>query len=130
MIIFLVLLANFALGGRVLFGKELHNWSTYLRAWSTTTRMLLGSHLSHEMYEAAPISASIWFWLFLLTMVFVMTNLLLAIVVDNHLSLRQAVGPTNGIIYDIRQAWADLWWRLDWRRDQISEGEYKAAFLQ
>lgn len=62
-------------------------------------------------------------------MVFVMTNLLLAIVVDTHLSVRKAIGPTNGILDDVRLAWADLWWRLDWRKDQISEGEYKAAFV-
>lgn len=127
-VIFVVIFANFVLSGRVLFGDELEAWSTYSHASSSSVRMLLGSSLFDEMYEVAPVSASVWFWLFIMTMVFVVMNLLLVIIVDNYLTFAKVLGPTLGVMHDVKASVLDLFWRLEWRKDNFMDGEYKACF--
>jgi len=82
------------------------------------------------MYEVAPVSATIWFWSFLLSMVFVLMNLLLVIIIDHYLTFKNAIGPTPTILTDAIDACSDLIWRLDWRKDQFQDSEYKACFLE
>jgi len=73
-------------------------------------------------------NSHIWYWLFLLIMVFLMMNLLLVIIVEYFGTTRASAGDTQGIPADIKATWKDFMWRVDWRRDQFSDGEYWACF--
>eukprot|EP00931_Biecheleriopsis_adriatica_P104335 TRINITY_DN79018_c0_g1_i1.p1 TRINITY_DN79018_c0_g1~~TRINITY_DN79018_c0_g1_i1.p1 ORF type:complete len:892 (-),score=180.87 TRINITY_DN79018_c0_g1_i1:64-2739(-) len=129
MLMWLVFLNNFAVGGKILFGAELTDWSTYPRSIATCIRVLMGSPQFDRMYEIGPVSATIWYWSFILSMTFLMLNLLYVIIVYHFSQTRKAVGKTAGILSDLKQSWKDFLWRMDWRKDQFSEGEYKACFL-
>eukprot|EP00929_Paragymnodinium_shiwhaense_P108004 TRINITY_DN74337_c0_g1_i1.p1 TRINITY_DN74337_c0_g1~~TRINITY_DN74337_c0_g1_i1.p1 ORF type:complete len:892 (+),score=192.08 TRINITY_DN74337_c0_g1_i1:145-2820(+) len=124
MFLYVSLFANFALGGRILFGTEMEEWSSFAQSSSSTMRMLMGYFAFEDMFEVAPVSATVWFWLFLLCMVFMLSNLLLAIIVDHFSTLREMIGVTPPIWHDIKLGIFDLLWRLEWRKDRFMEGEY------
>lgn len=129
MLIFLVVFNNFAVGGKILFGPELEGWSTYPQCCASAVLLMMGSAKFDELFEVAPISATIWYWLFILMMMFLMLNLLTVIIVEHFCQTRNTCGDTAGILRDLKLAWRDLLFRLEWRRDQFREGEYKACFL-
>jgi hypothetical protein len=126
--IFLVVFGSYVTGGHILFGPKLEDWSSVSRASSTTLRMLLGTFAFDEMYDFAPISATIWFWSFLLFMVFLLLNLLAAILCYHFEKFRATVGPTDSMFYDIYQGWRDFVWRCEWRLEQFRDGEYREIF--
>jgi len=131
LLIFLgTLFLNFQLGGHVLFGSELEEWSTMVAAGSTTVRFMLGNYEFDPMFEVAPVSAACWFWGFLLTMVFILLNLIFAMVADYFHVIRGSIGDTDSILEDSRKAVKDLWWRFGWRRIQLEDREFKAAFIE
>jgi hypothetical protein len=127
-LIFMTVLANFVLGGRILFGAELSAWSTLQQSAGSTVRMLMSNFDFEAMYEIAPISASLWFWLFILSMLFVFSNFLLAIIYDHWESFRKLIGPTPTVWQDIKENIKDFLWRCEWRRELIRDEEYRDAF--
>eukprot|EP00440_Ansanella_granifera_P038035 gb/GFBE01041268.1/.p1 GENE.gb/GFBE01041268.1/~~gb/GFBE01041268.1/.p1 ORF type:complete len:900 (+),score=206.50 gb/GFBE01041268.1/:1-2700(+) len=129
LLMFLVFFNNFVVGGKILFGAEINEWSTYPSAVSTSVVILMGSPRFDQLFEIAPISATIWYWLFLLTMVFLMMNILVVIFVEYFNLLRTAAGDTSGLVHDFKLTWKDFKWRMDWRKDQFSDGEYRECFL-
>jgi len=129
LIMFLVLFNNFAVGGKILFGTESIDWSTYPNAVSTSVLILMGSPKFDQLYAIAPVSATLWYWMFLVIMVFLMMNLLIVIISEYFYQTRRNTGDTKGILSDIKLSWKDFLWRLDWRRDKFSEGEYKECFM-
>jgi len=129
MMIFLVIFNNFAVGGKILFGPELEGWSTYPQCCASAVMMLMGAANFDALYEVAPITSTIWYWLFILMMMFLLMNLLIVIIVDHFCQIRDSCGETAGILHDLRWSWKEFLFKLEWRRDQFREGEYKACFL-
>lgn len=129
MVIFIVVFANFSVGGRYLFGAQMLEFSTYARAAGSTLQTIMGAAVFPNIYAIAPVSGSIWYWLMLLCIFFIMLNLLLVILIDRYSCFRKEVGSTAGVHADILDAWQDFIWRCEWRKDQYSEGEYKLAVL-
>jgi len=127
-LMFAVFLINFVVGGKALFGTELEEWSTMPKSISTALMIQMGAAKFTEIYAVAPVNSVIWYSLFLLIMVFLMMNLLLVIIIEYFSTTRGSAGDTQGIPADIKATWKDFMWRLDWRRDQFSEGEYWACF--
>ena len=129
MLIFLVVFNNFAVGGKILFGPELSDWSTYPQCCASAVLLMMGAAKFDQLYEVAPVSATIWYWLFILIMMFLMLNLLTVIIVEHFCQTRNTCGDTAGIMQDLKLSWKDFFFRLEWRRDQFREGEYKACFI-
>eukprot|EP00927_Polykrikos_kofoidii_P056615 TRINITY_DN50710_c0_g1_i1.p1 TRINITY_DN50710_c0_g1~~TRINITY_DN50710_c0_g1_i1.p1 ORF type:complete len:885 (+),score=142.43 TRINITY_DN50710_c0_g1_i1:258-2912(+) len=127
LILYLAVFGNFALGGRILFGHELKDWSGYARATSTSLRVLMGQMDFDEMNEIAPVASMVWIWLFLATMSLLFSNLLLVIFFDHFNSFRTMIGPTPSMFHDAWNGWRDFLWRTEWRIDLIKDGEYRDA---
>mmetsp|Transcript_25504 Transcript_25504/g.72037 ORF Transcript_25504/g.72037 Transcript_25504/m.72037 type:complete len:535 (-) Transcript_25504:213-1817(-) len=127
LIVFLVVLANFVLGGRILFGAMLWDWSTFSRASNASIQLLLGSFDFDPMYDIAPVSATIWFWLFLCTMVFVLSNIFLVMIIDRFVTFKNMIGPTLPMLADIQTAFKEFLWRCEWRIENVKDSEYAAA---
>lgn len=127
MIAFVVMFVTFVVGGHVLFGVALKEWSTITNALSSTIKMLMGAFQYQAMYDYAPWSATVWFWLFLFSMVFLMLNLLTAIMVIHFGKLRRVVGPTDMIFSDAWEGLKDFIWRSEWRWDNIMMREFTGA---
>jgi len=130
LIFFGMLFLNFQLGGHILFGPELEEWSSMVEAGATSVRMLLGSYQFDPMFEIAPVSATMWFWCFLFSMVFVLMNLIFAMIADYFHSIRESLGETDTLWRDSVNAITDFWWRLQWRKIQFDDSEYKTAFIE
>ena len=129
MLIFLVMFNNFAVGGKILFGPELEDWSTYPQCCASAVLLMMGAAKFDELFEVAPVSATIWYWLFILMMMFLMLNLLTVIIVEHYAQTRNTCGDTAGIFSDLISSWKAFLFKLEWRRDQFREGEYKACLI-
>jgi len=65
------------------YGLRLKAWSTSTNCVNSSFRALKGDIELAEMYEVAPFTTVVWFWLFLWSQIFVMNNLLLAQLYDH-----------------------------------------------
>lgn len=130
LIFFTMLFLNFQLGGYILFGCELEEWSTMTQAGATSVKMMLGNYQFQPMFDIAPVSATCWFWGFLLTMVFILMNLIFAMTADYFHVIRGSMGDTDSLWQDSKNAVVDLWWRLGWRKINLEDREWKMAFIE
>lgn len=83
-IILIVLFFNFALGGLVLFGVELKRFSTINMAVRSTMAVIFGRGEFAAMYHLAPVSASIWLFCLIVSVLFLGANMLIALIVDHY----------------------------------------------
>jgi len=110
-IVFLVIFANFTLGGFVLFGEQLPEWSQLGRAVHSTFEMTLGNFKYSRLHSVAPISAGIWFWVYVVLGLFVLVNLLIAIIMDHYLNVKQRIGKVGlGIWSQVVEMIDDFRW--------------------
>jgi hypothetical protein len=111
-IIFLVIFANFTLGGYILFGEQLHEWSELGRAVHSTFEMTLGNFAYARLHSVASVSAAIWFWVYVVLVLFVLINVLIAIIMDHYLMVKSRIGEVGvgiwsqvvGMIQDFKWA--------------------------
>lgn len=82
-IVLLVVYLNFVLGGCVLFGRQLSEWSGFGRAMQTTIDAFFGRGDFAAMYEVSPMAASMWLFFFVGTYSFVVINVIIAILVEH-----------------------------------------------
>merc|ERR1740133_179048 len=130
LVFFTMLFLNFQLGGYILFGCELEEWSTMTQAGATSVKMMLGNYQFQPMFDIAPVSATCWFWGFLLTMVFILMNLIFAMTADYFHVIRGSLGDTDSLWQDSKNAAVDLWWRMGWRKINLEDREWKMAFIE
>jgi hypothetical protein len=83
-IISLVLFVNFALAGHVLFGHEVAEWSTIPRSLQSCLGMAWGRVDYQPLHDIAPISAAIWLSGYVISIVMISMNMLLAIIMDHY----------------------------------------------
>jgi len=105
---FLVFFCSFAFTGYLIYGLTLPEWSRPARAINTSFRSLLGDTDLAAMYEVAPVSTVIWYFLFLTIMIFLMLNLLFAITFDHYSIMKTKVGKTSGIMPQLRLLFSDM----------------------
>lgn len=103
---FMLLIAfeNFTLGGLLLFGSEVQTWSSVHAAHISSLMMLAGLGDFAPLYEVYPISAMVWLFTFAVALIFIGSNMLLAILTDHFAEVRKASGLSGLTIFD--QAWA------------------------
>jgi len=123
-IVFGIIFITFVIGGHVLFGVALQEWSTVPNALSSTIKMLMGAFEFEAMYDYAPWSATVWFWLFLFSMVFLLLKLFTSVLVYHFSKFRKIVGPTDTIFTDTWDGIRDLLWRCEWRKDNIMDRDF------
>lgn len=108
LLIFLVVFFNFVVGGHILFGTKLKAWSTLLRSVSTTFQALMGTFDFAAMHRIAPISATCWFWMFIVTMTLLLFNLLIAIMLEHYNTMCKRVGYTSSLWEQVVEGTSDL----------------------
>eukprot|EP00927_Polykrikos_kofoidii_P038495 TRINITY_DN32874_c0_g1_i1.p1 TRINITY_DN32874_c0_g1~~TRINITY_DN32874_c0_g1_i1.p1 ORF type:complete len:959 (+),score=163.07 TRINITY_DN32874_c0_g1_i1:79-2877(+) len=98
LVLFLVFLLNFAFSGFMIYGLELEDWCTPLRAVTTSLKTLMGDTDLERMYEVAPVSTVAWFVLFLACLTFTILNLLLAMIFDRYTLVKASAGAVTGLV--------------------------------
>jgi len=116
--IFLTAFLNYTLGGHILFGPHLAAWSTLGGATNSTVRILLGAFDFEDLYAVAPVSATIWFWSFLLSVILVFMNLFLAIVIEHFAATRNKINHSLGLLDELKEWFREYTWRWQWGSEQ------------
>merc|ERR1719253_2126858 len=99
MIVFVIVIGNFTLGGYILFGGQVSGWSTYGSSLSRVLLVLFNHFDFDELYDVAPVTSTVWYISFLIVVSMMLLNLLLASILNGYLEVRQRLGePGAGFI--------------------------------
>jgi hypothetical protein len=90
LVVFIPIFSTFALMSVVLFGREMTEFSTFGRAFSSCFLVLMGDFDYEAMYQEARGMATLWFWSFQVLLVLLMLNMLLAIIMDTYTVVKGA----------------------------------------
>jgi len=93
--VFVVVYSNFILGAHLLFGQTLPEWSNMSKASNTGFRALMGDFDFEAMYRVAPVSASVWFWAYMLLLFLILINMVLAIVLEAYDHVKHQAGEQS-----------------------------------
>lgn len=88
-IIFCSIFACLCLDAVLLFGQDLEEYATFWRAMHTCFRLMFGDWDWKAMEQVNRVTAGIWFWIFMLMIVMVMFNVLLAIVMESYMQVKK-----------------------------------------
>jgi len=91
-VVFMVVFAVYTVSGMMLFGQELESFAGLDRATSSVFQMLLGEFDYQEMVQVGRLDTTIWFVSFMLLVVNVMLNMLLAIILDRYTEVKGGLG--------------------------------------
>mmetsp|Transcript_26997 Transcript_26997/g.46862 ORF Transcript_26997/g.46862 Transcript_26997/m.46862 type:complete len:1137 (-) Transcript_26997:83-3493(-) len=84
MLIFMSVFICYAIAGVVLFGREIASFTTVFRAFITCGRLMFGDFDWGEMKEVGRSDAFFWFVPFTILIVWILLNMLMAIVMDSY----------------------------------------------
>lgn len=129
LIIFAVLFFNFSLGGYVLFGTRLEKWSSLSQSIHTAWLAMFGRFELDDMFAIAPVSTTIWFWLFMLSMIFVVNNMFFSVIYDHYNTMNVRTGSTVGAGWQMADGFDELMYNLRWRNDARKNDGLKAAII-
>jgi len=104
MCVFLCLVVNSIL----FFGQDVQDFSTFPRAVNSCFRAMFGDWNFDEMMEIGLIKAQIWFWIFMLIMVLILLNMLLAVIMDAYKEEKARTKTAQTLAnqtYDIYRRW-------------------------
>eukprot|EP00392_Amoebophrya_sp_AT5.2_P007459 g7474.t1 len=71
----------------ILFGPQLEEWNTLLKAMGVTLKIIYGDFDYDKIYRITPVIASLWFFSFIVILVFLVLNLLTALVYDKYMGV-------------------------------------------
>jgi len=108
---FVVLFLSFAFSAHLVYGVRLEEWSTSTKCVNAAFRALRGDVDLPGMYEIAPVTTMVWFWCFLVSLIFIMMNLLLATVFDHYQLVKGKANAFTGVLTQAKDAFRDLWHR-------------------
>mmetsp|Transcript_58253 Transcript_58253/g.109755 ORF Transcript_58253/g.109755 Transcript_58253/m.109755 type:complete len:786 (-) Transcript_58253:116-2473(-) len=110
-LILVVVFVNFALAGYVLFGPEIPEWSRVNKALQTTLAVPFGRLDYETMHNIAPFTALTWLFSFIVTIVFILLNMLLAIITDHYTGVWKQMGSRgHDIIEQLMDMSGDACW--------------------
>lgn len=84
LVVFGSIFFTYVIAGIILFGREVDGFTTFPRAIVSCFRTMMGDFNWEEMSEIGRIEAGIWFMSFMVIVVMLMLNMLLAIVMDAY----------------------------------------------
>lgn len=92
LMVFLSFIATFTVLGLLMFGREVESYSTFGRSLQSVVQMLFGDVDWEELSVIGFVRATCFYWIFHITLVLVMFNILIAIVLDTYEDLRTEIG--------------------------------------
>merc|ERR1719265_891946 len=83
-VVFITIFCTFCVMAIGLFGREMHEFSTFELAFSSCFLVLMGDFDYGAMFSEARVMGTVWFWAFQIVLVLIMLNMLLAIIMDTY----------------------------------------------
>lgn len=96
-IIFLSVFSCLCLNAVLLFGQDLEEFGTFFRALHSGFRLMFGDWDWKAMEKVSRVTAGIWFWIFMLMIVMVMFNVLLAIVMESYITVKKTAQNASSL---------------------------------
>lgn len=107
-LLFVVLFISFAIGGFMIWGMIMEEWSTPAKAVNSTLRTLMGQVSLEEMFGYAPIGAMVWYGAFFISIVVITLNLLVAMVYDHYTIIKSRAGSVAGVLEQLHWVSQDM----------------------
>lgn len=89
----------------LLFGRDLQDFGTLARAFHSCFRMMFGDWDWAPMERVNRLYAVVWFGLFMVLVVIILLNMMLAIIMDNYLSVKKQSGKAITLGKQISEMW-------------------------
>jgi hypothetical protein len=94
-----------AIMGMALFGREIEDFCTFSRAFTTCFVILMGDFDVNAMYEVGRPMATLWFSVFMIMVLLIMLNMLLAIIMDAYSEVKANVQNSDTLCFHIFTFW-------------------------
>ena len=91
-VVFISVFFSFAVAGIIIFGRDVEDFTTPIRAANTCFRSMMGDFDWDAIIVVGRVEASCWFIGFMLMIVMLLLNMLLAIVMDAYSEQKAAIG--------------------------------------
>ncbi|CAE7231776.1 YCP4, partial [Symbiodinium sp. CCMP2456] len=111
-LLFFVLFLSFAIGGFMIWGMVMEEWSTPGKALNSTLRALLGNVNLSEMFFYSQFGTAVWYSAFFVSMLIITLNLLVAMVYDHYTIIKARAGAVSGVLEQLHWVGKDLASRL------------------
>lgn len=113
----------YVISGNILFGRRIRDFTTITSSFGAMFRVLYENEYPWEDLSAEHFwTAAIWVWSFLLFVVLVMLNLVLAIILDTYNEVRQKTDAADTIFLFIEILFKKLLLSRRWVHDNELEG--------
>jgi len=103
LLVFLSIFLTYAVAGVVLFGREVDSFTNVMRACNTCFRIMMGDFDWEELLEVGRMFAGVWFLSFVVIIVLLMLNMLLAIVMDAYSEQKARLGEAETLWQEFLQ---------------------------
>merc|ERR1740117_1245892 len=91
-LVFMSVFVTFTISGVVLFGREVTSFATLPRAVFACFRMLIGDLMWDETSKVGRVFAFTWISMFMIVMVMLLLNMLLAIIMKHYVQAKDRAG--------------------------------------
>eukprot|EP00927_Polykrikos_kofoidii_P067858 TRINITY_DN6328_c0_g2_i1.p1 TRINITY_DN6328_c0_g2~~TRINITY_DN6328_c0_g2_i1.p1 ORF type:complete len:948 (-),score=139.19 TRINITY_DN6328_c0_g2_i1:55-2874(-) len=140
LIVLITILGAFIVSGMYLFGNRLWSFSQFGLSLITCSRMLLGDFDFDELREEELLMPMIWFVLFIVLVVCLMLNMLMAIIMDQYTEVKSEAESTAPVWTQISEAVRDGYGRLSLKKaswsnvkevlESLPEGDVNEEMLE
>mmetsp|Transcript_1727 Transcript_1727/g.2934 ORF Transcript_1727/g.2934 Transcript_1727/m.2934 type:complete len:825 (+) Transcript_1727:81-2555(+) len=106
-IVMFTMFNSYVVAGMIIFGRRIWNWSNLELAYNETFLLLMGDLDYDELSSEYPLTAGLWFWTFVLLVMLLMLNMLMAIVMDVYTEVKGAASNVDPIWVQLYNIWSD-----------------------
>jgi len=141
LVVFVPTFTAYAIAGMCIFGRRVEEFSSITRSIGTCFKIAMESEYQWEkLSEEDFITSASWVWTFVLLIVLLMLNMVLAIIMDVYTEVRNAAGNSETVFGNIRFLMKRLWLWREWISDDkllevlaelpraLTGAEFKKAF--
>jgi len=100
-VLFIVFMA-YVIAGMFIFGRRLWEFSSFQRAAAKCFLLMLGDFDWEELGDENPLTAAFWFWTYMIVMMLLMLNMLMAIIMDKYTEVKSDAAAHDTIIKQVK----------------------------
>merc|ERR1719487_606503 len=113
-VVITIIFMAYAVAGMFIFGHRMLEFSELSMAVNTCFLIMLGSFDFAALGAEHPVTAGIWFWTYMLLIMLIMLNMLLAIIMDVYTEVKADAAITDPIWTQLGKVYSELRHRGDW----------------
>jgi len=101
LIVLFIIFVSYVIAGMFIFGRRLWEFSTFQQAITKCFLLMLGDFNWEELGDENPLTAAFWFWTYMIVMMLLMMNMLMAIIMDKYTEVKSDAASHDTIITQI-----------------------------